>query len=126
MLSSAAPSDVHNIKGMFKDVIHRKMRSVCQDVFMQLTIILSVPVTTASLETSFSRSPWCNTRRRRNCKGPTEEKGKDHGANSPSKEAIRELETKVRQPKWLAAKQSYNLKMAVFWVVASYRLVQVH
>jgi hypothetical protein len=58
--------------------------------------------------------------------GPIEEKGKEHGANRTSNEAIRELETKVWQPKGLAAKQSYNMKMAVFWVVAPYRLVQVH
>jgi hypothetical protein len=62
MLSSTAPSDVHNIKDMFKVVIRRKIRSVCHDVFMPLTIILSIPVTTAPLETSFSRSPWCSTR----------------------------------------------------------------
>jgi hypothetical protein len=55
VLSSVIPSHISDIRGMFKFTVQRKLSEMNPNVFIQLRINMTVPVTTASAESSFSR-----------------------------------------------------------------------
>jgi hypothetical protein len=53
VLSSVIPSNISDIRGMFKFIVQLKLSEVYQNVFIPLRIFTTVPVTAASAKRRF-------------------------------------------------------------------------